>query len=129
MNAKSYLQEGITCVIIKDGQIYQAETSGIRPLLNWLEETPCPLTDGDVADRVVGKAAAMLFRYAKIHSLYTEIISEHALQALQNSDIEVSYDTLVPYVKNRDQSGMCPMEAKVLEMDDPTQAYRILSGK
>ena len=129
MNAKTYLQEGITCVIVKNDQIYQAKTSGIRPLLEWLDEMPCPLTDGDIADRVVGKAAALLFRYANIHSLYTEVISEHALQALQNSDIEVSYDKLVPHVKNRDQTGMCPMEAKVLDIDDPILAYQILSGK
>ena len=129
MKAKDYLTQGVTCAVIQNGQVYQAHTSGIRPLLDWLDEEACPLNGADAADRVVGKAAAMLFRYAGIRSLYAEVISEHAIKALQESGIDVSYGTLVPYIINRRHDGMCPMESRVLDETDPIKAYERLKQK
>ncbi|MBS6373773.1 MAG: DUF1893 domain-containing protein [Erysipelotrichaceae bacterium] len=129
MNAKDYLTQGVTCALIQNDRLYQAHTSGIQPLMDWLKEESCPLSNGDVADRVVGKTAAMLFRYAGIRSLYAEVISEHALQALKNSNITVCYGKRVPYIINRRHDGMCPMESLVLHETDPQRAYEILKQK
>lgn len=129
MKAKDYLTTGVTCAVIQKDKVYQAHTSGIQPLLDWLKVEACPLTNGDVADRVVGKAAALLFRYANIRSLYAEVISEHAIQALENSGIAVSYGTRVPYIINRRHDGMCPMESLVLDETDPKRAYERLKQK
>lgn len=118
--------QNATCVIENDGTCKMAFTSGIRPLLDWIEESPELLKEASVADKVVGKAAAMLFRYSGIRKLHALLISEHALAALKDSEIEVTYDKCVPYIINRTKDGMCPMEQRVLNCDDPSAAYEIL---
>ena len=44
MKAKDYLTTGVTCAVIQKDKVFQAHTSGIQPLLDWLKEEVCPLT-------------------------------------------------------------------------------------
>jgi hypothetical protein len=68
-----------------------------------------------VADKVIGKAAAMICEHAGIKELSTKLISEKAVNVLKNTSIIFEYEKLVPYIKNRDQTGMCPIEKLSLE--------------
>ena len=82
-----------------------------------------------MADKVIGKAAAFLLIKGNVKAVYAEIISNHALDTLQQTDILVQYQKVVPYIINRNKDGMCPMEETVLMMHDAAQAFVALQEK
>ena len=78
------------------------------------------------ADKVVGKAAAMLYCLIGVSEVYARIISEPALAVLKAEGIGVFYDQIVPAIRNRTGTGFCPMEAAVWDLADPQAAPEIL---
>lgn len=126
---KSLTESSATFVMIRGGKTFSSEMRGVAPILDLLREDPDALDDGVVADKVIGKAAALLLMYGRIKALYTKVISSHALNVLKDSGIEVVYDKLVPYVINRDGTDMCPMEKLVLEIGSPEEAFEALDKK
>lgn len=110
--AKNILKdEELALVVVKDGEvIYKSNGRGIKPLYTAHSEMKNSLKGASIADKVIGKAAAMICADAEIHELYTDLISENAIELLEMANIRSSYKIKVPAIKNRDQSGLCPME-------------------
>lgn len=121
--------EGLTCVVSRDGAFYRSQEHGIRPLMHWLRAEPDFCRGGLAADRVIGKAAAMLFVYGGIRAVRAGVISELALAVFQKAGVEAEYETLVPHIINRDHTGYCPMETLVADLDDPAEAFARLGEK
>ena len=117
------------CVIGKDGEIRTSSHNGIRPLIDWLEEGKAALSNASVADRVVGKAAALLMLYGGVIEVFAEIISEPAAACLAANHIPFTYEQKVSHILNRTRTGGCPMEQACLSVDSPEQAYKILKEK
>lgn len=106
-------------VIVKDGEvIFSSKDKGIKPVCAALNEFKDELQGSSVADKVIGKAAAMIYKHADIKELSTKLISERAVDVLKNTSIVYDYEKLVPYIKNRDQSGLCPIETLSLQTDN-----------
>ena len=114
--------ERLTCAVCGPNGTLTAQDRGIKPILHWLSAAPAQLSDSFVAD----KAAALLFIQGGIAGLHTRIISQPALDALTAQHIPVSYDQLVPRIVNRAGDGLCPMESRVITIDDPAEAYLAL---
>ena len=76
------------------------------------------LKNSSVADRVIGKAASMLLAHLEVKEVYTEIISETGIKILNDSNINIEYKKLVPYIKNRDKTDLCPVENLSLNIDE-----------
>lgn len=129
--AKKALEaEGVTFAAVSScGEKKTSQKKGIAPMMEILAECPEFLQGAAVADQVIGKAAAFLLRKGGAKYLYAKVISEHALETLQNSGIAVSYGTKVPYIINRNKDGMCPMEQTVLSVTDVEEAYGKLQEK
>lgn len=121
--AKTTLKdEGQSIVIVKDqAVIYKSKDSGIKPLLFAYQNNLEDLEGATVADKVIGKAAALLLAEAKISELYAELISEPALELLERAEIDVTYGLKVTNILNRDQTDLCLMEklAKDENMAEP----------
>ncbi|MHC1721561.1 MAG: DUF1893 domain-containing protein [Clostridiaceae bacterium] len=110
--------ENLTLAIVKDGNaIFTSYEKGIKPLYTIVNEMSGLLKNSSVADKVTGKAAALLYKHAGIKELYTNIISEKAVSVLKSTPIVLQYNLSVPYIKNRDKSGMCPVESMSSEID------------
>lgn len=120
---------GYSFVLYKEGEWSTSEKKGIAPIMELLKENKELLSGAYVADKVIGKAAAMLLIEGGISYLHAEVISKHATECLQKSNIEVEYQTLVPYIVNRTGDGMCPMEETVLNITDTKVAYDLLQEK
>jgi len=120
---------GASFVAVKEGEEHISNDKGIAPILKILDESPDFLKGAYVADKVIGKAAALLLEYAGVERLYTRTLSQLAVQVLDDSFMTYEYDQLVPNIINRTGDGMCPMEQKVLTITDPSEAYKLLSGK
>lgn len=80
------------------------------------------LKDACVADKIIGKAAALLLILGGAKAVYGEVMSENAHRLLTEAGLEVQYGSLVPYIVNRKEDGMCPMEQAVAGLSDPKEA-------
>ena len=119
---KLLIQTGNTCVLCNDAVVLTDNRRGVRPLLDLLKSNT-DVSGFSVADKVVGKAAAFLYCLLNIRELYTPVISQPALEVLQNAGISVVYDTLVSAIQNRTKDGYCPMERAVWDIHDAHAAY------
>ena len=120
--------EGYTCVILKGDVCYNSTKRGIAPLMSYLADG-IHMQGYFAADKVVGKAAAYLYVLLEIAELYVGVISAPALEVLQRFHIPVTYDTLVPAIRNRTDTGFCPMETAVLNIQFADEAYKVLKAK
>jgi len=123
------IKKDYTFVCIKEDEKYVSNLHGIAPIMIKLEEDSEYFKDSIVADRVIGKAAAMLLIMGGIKKLYAKIISRHALDILKLTDIEIEFDKVVPYIINRTGDGICPMEETVLTENNCEEAYQLLKQK
>ena len=125
--AKSLLQSGgYTCVLCKDDTVHTSFHRGVRPLLELLETD---VSGFYAADKVVGKATALLYRLLNVKAVHAQVISQAALQVLQNSPIAVSWDRQVDYIKNRTGDGRCPMEQATEGIDNSQEALVAIQKK
>lgn len=118
--AKEFLEsEKLALAIVKDGKlVFSSKGIGIKPLFTAVEQLKDELEGSSVADKVTGKAAAMLCKYAKIKELHTHLISENAIAVFKDTPIILEYEESTPYIKNRDRTGMCPVETLSLKTND-----------
>lgn len=123
---KELEKSGAACVVVREGEVHASHEKGIKPLMDWLNQDEKLLKGTYVADKVVGKAAALLCVYGGVSGVYAQVISEHAAKALQEHGIPYTFQEKVPYIINRSRTGMCPMEQKVLQISDPEEAYEVL---
>lgn len=122
------VREGCTCVVCGEGVTLASELRGVSPLTNWID---CGAATAGccAADRVVGRAAALLFAYMGIVGVHAQVMSEPALSVLEARGIVARYDRLVPYIANRAGDGRCPMEAATEGIDDPARALAAVRAK
>ncbi|HIT53660.1 MAG TPA: DUF1893 domain-containing protein [Candidatus Fimivicinus intestinavium] len=118
----------VSCVLLtKDGRVLESSLAGVSPLTQWLQQDPELLRGASVADRVVGKAAALLMLYGGVREVYADVVSEHAAVCLGERCVPFFEGERVPYIINRTHTGMCPMEKLCLDTNLPQEAYtRIL---
>lgn len=119
---------GYTCVVCRGEQTYAAHERGIRPLMNWLE-SGADLTEACAADKVVGKAAAMLYCLLGVKAVHAGVMSIPARRVFESGGITASWDTLVDAIENRTKTGLCPMEQATAEINDPVQAPAVIRKK
>lgn len=124
--ARTHLESGsYTCVLCRGEEVITDTRRGIRPLLQLLEQKRT-WRGYCAADKVVGKAAAFLYQLMEIDAVYAQIISQPAAQVLKSCGIQLEYHTLVPAIRNRDNTGLCPMETAVWDIHDPSEALTTL---
>lgn len=124
------LKENHTIVIYKnDASVYTSNDRGVAPLMKLLKENKAQLKDAMIADKVVGKAAALLMAYGKVKEVYTPTISTPALQVFKNHNIEIHYDKEVGRIINRKGDGLCPMETLCLNIENPEDAFVAINKK
>ena len=118
--AKELLKkEQLSLAIIKNGEIIFTNSDfGIKPMYIAAMEFKDCLEGASVADKVIGRAAAMLLKYAEIKELHTDLISEKAFEVLESSNIKFEYEEKAEYIINRDNTGMCPVETMSLNTDN-----------
>lgn len=126
--AKETLQaRGLSLVLVKGGKLLRwSQREGIADLLAFMEELGAELQGAALADKVVGKAVAMVVCYAGIASVYSPLASQAALVQLRGAGVTVEYDQVVPNILNKQGTGTCPLERLTLALDDPREAVEAL---
>ncbi len=106
-------------VIVKDGKIIiKSDMFGIKPLYLAVKEKKELLKEASVADKVIGKGAAMLYGYAEVKEIHTNLISDKAIESLKKTNIKLEYNESCEYIINRTNTGMCPVEKLSSETED-----------
>ncbi len=110
--AKSHLLENNrNFVLVRDYEIIiESSDGGIKPIFDTYTQNKESLKDASVADRVIGKAAAIFLISGEIKQLYTDLISDVAFKLLKENGIQVEYKEKVPMILNRTGDDLCPME-------------------
>ena len=117
------MNEATTLTVIKGNVTYISTLPGLRPVMNILLNEPDYFQGSYVIDKVVGKASAMLLTYGGASRIHGITMSKAADEFLTKRGIEHSYDTLVDYIINNDGTDMCPMEKKVISVNEPQEAF------
>jgi hypothetical protein len=115
--------DSLAFVIAKDGALLRRGTrDGIGELLEAVDALGDAAHGASLADKIVGKAVAMVARAAQISAVYAPLASESARDMLALDHIVLECDRLVPLVLNQRGDGPCPMEHLLLLVDDPREA-------
>ncbi len=120
-------QVSLVLVCISD-DIFCRCGKGIGPLYDLVTEPRRleQLKGGILADKVVGKAAALLALYAELSAVYADIISKPAYDLLLQNNVLVAANILVDHNLNRTQTGLCPMELLTADVTVPDEGYAII---
>lgn len=122
IKARSLLKNGVyTCVLCKGEEIITSSQRGVKPLVEWIENHKNTI-GFSAADKVVGKAAALLYVLLGVKEVYAPVMSEGAIHILEKYDIPPIYDISVKGIMNRMGTGICPMEQAVEGIETPKQA-------
>ena len=127
MELKQLLLENGYSLVASNG--YCSKENGIKPVLFKLNENKAYFKDLDVADKIVGKASAMLLTLSGVRSVYALTLSKAGQEIFEKYEIPYRYDVLTGYIVNRTGDGMCPMEMTVKDIDDLEEAYIALKKK
>ena len=115
----------LTLAIVKNGEVlFETRSHRISGFLGAIEQFGDKLEDASLADRVAGKAIALLCVYAKIKEVYAEILSRKAKAVFEENGIRCEWKTLVDNVLDLNKSGVCPFEKAAADISDPEAAYR-----
>jgi len=84
---------------------------GVSDLYKIYTNEPEKLKDACVADKVVGKGAAIFMVLGGVKEVYAETLSASALNLLRKNGVRVQYGTFVEEVLNNAKDALCPVEA------------------
>ena len=123
---KVLAERSANIVVVRDGMIlFTGWSKGLRDLAKITLESPRILYGSSIADRIVGKAAAIIFTVNGVKAVYALTLSKHALRELERSRIEFHYERLVSHIEGPSE-GICPFEKLVMDIIDYNEAYRRL---
>jgi MFS family permease len=113
----------LTLVLVHDDEFVTYKNRGIRPLMQAID-SEVNYTNWSAADKLVGKASALLLVALGVKNVYTPTISRKAVQIFDRFNVYYLYDKIIERVLNQDKTDACPMEKLLDEVDEPEFAYR-----
>lgn len=116
--------DNYTCVVVSKGVVcYTSVEKGIKPLMLPLMQDKNIFNNMVLADKIIGKAAALLVIYSGITKVYADTISSEAKKIFEKNNVQYEYQVEVPCILNRDKTSICPIEKLVEKIDSPDDAY------
>lgn len=110
-------------VCYKNGDIKEYYQDRIKDIKEILMQDKNLLKEAIIADKVIGKVAASILTVAGVKEIYADVISKFAIPVLEKNNIKYEYNKKVEYIKNKDNTGMCPMENKYKNQTDISVIY------
>jgi len=124
---KTLNQKNLNLVIAKNGEVlFETEAHGISGLLKAIKQLQDIITGSSVADRIVGRAAALLLVYSDVVAVFAVTISDGGIEILKNNRVFHQFERRVPHILDSKKADACPFEKLVANFSDPKQAYEKL---
>ena len=129
--AKKILSDkDVSIVLIKYKKIWKEKKgAGVKPIFDLIDEMGDELSEYVVGDRILGKASAFLCRYANVKAVYSPQATKTAIAILILGGIPCQVDQMIPFIKNREGTGLCPFEDLLKDVEKPDVAYKIIKEK
>lgn len=119
---------GLTCALCMGEKAVTSNERGIKPLIKLLKSGES-FSGFSAADKIVGKAAALLYVMLGVCEVYAAVMSENAAGVFEENNIKYSCSVLTKQIINREGTGICPMELAVRNISDPREAFGALEAK
>ncbi|MDE5772427.1 MAG: DUF1893 domain-containing protein [Ruminococcus sp.] len=127
--AKGMLESSdYTCVICSNEETLTSQKRGVAPLLEFFDGGKY-LNGYSAADKVVGNGAAFLYVLLEVDELYADVISKSAFETLMKYNIPVTYGIMTEAIRNRDNTGFCPIETAVAGITSPETALTAIRNR
>lgn len=114
--------------LCKNGKVITSDKHGVAPLTE-LIEIGADISGFPAADRVVGKAAAMLMIHLGITDVFAVTLSESAEALLKKHGGNVKFKNRTVRIMNRNNTGPCPMEQTVFGTDNIEEGVNAIMKK
>ncbi len=126
--AKEMIASGeYTFIVISKGIIVHKDSgNGVKPIMKVINENRDLLKDAVIADKIIGKAAALLLDLGGARKIYGALMSRAAKDYLDQRGIENDCGRCIQVISNRKGDGICPLERAVADIDDPAEGYERL---
>jgi hypothetical protein len=126
---KRLSKDGLTLSIVKDGEvIFETISHGVSGFLEAVEKFGDELEGASVADRIVGRAVALLCVYVKLRAVYAIVLSRNAEELLEESMVHHEWKRLVENILDANKTELCPFERLAMEISSPKGAYKRLKA-
>ena len=119
------IKNSYTCVLYSNGIEHHSTLRGVKPLIDFLESGK-DFNGFCAADKTVGAGAAHLYVLLGVQEIWANIISEDARKILQQNNIFVFSEKVVPFIINRTGDGACPIETAVKGITCSKQALETI---
>ena len=135
MRVNRYLAEleesGMNLLVFSGGKVvYSSDERGIMPLVDAIDVIGGEgLGDLITADRIVGKAAALLNVYLGAREVHAMLISAGAKVLLLERGIPFEFREETDAIKMKDGVIFCPFERMVQDVSDPGEAYSMMKER
>ena len=117
-------------VFREDELLFSSQGRGIAPLIEAIDAIGREnLLGVTTADRVVGKAAALLNLYMGAVEVHAGVISGGAKRLLSEHGVGYEFLEETDVVKAKDGVVFCPFEKLVWDVSDPEEAYTLIRAK
>jgi len=121
--------EKAALVIVKEGRVlFKSDSSGIRGLLQAIGKLGEEMAGSSVADKVVGRAAALLLAYSSVREVYASVLSREGMKVLKENRIKIEHQTLVQTILNQTGKDTCPFEKFSSQITSLDTAYEQLKN-
>jgi hypothetical protein len=127
--AKRLNQKNLSLVVVKDGKVlFETESHGLNDLVEAINQLQSSMKGSSVADRIVGRAAALLFVFSGVSAVFAATISDGGIEILDNNNVFHEFEKRVPRILNLKKTDVCPFEKLVAELSSPEEAYERLKA-
>ena len=124
-------ESGANLLVFRDGEaIFSSASNGVAPLIEAIEKIGRDGQRGVVtADRIVGRAAALLNIHMGAVEVHAMLISQGAKETLGGYGVAFRFWEEVDAIKMKDGIVFCPFERLVQDISDPEEAYLRIKAK
>lgn len=129
--ARALLAQGShALVFVREGVVLgTGDRPGVADLLDLAERLGAAAEGSAVADKVVGRAAALVFQALGVAAVHAQRISDAGAEALAAASIPTTWDERVAQILNRTLDGPCPFEQAAAAVVAPADALPALRAR
>jgi len=121
---KQLYSKQLTLAIVKNNKVlFETDSHRISGFIHAIDTLGMQLNGASVADRVAGKALALLCIYAGVREVYAEVLSKKAQALFKENKVFCQWEQLVDNVLDLNKTGVCPFEKAAAEISDAADSY------
>jgi hypothetical protein len=122
--------EACNLVVVKYEKIWKKKKGeGVKPILEAIVEMGGDINGSVIGERTLGKASALLCRYAKASGVYSTGGTKTAIAILIMGGVPCQVDKMIPFIQKNEINNQYLFEKILNKVDSPEEAFAILKEK